>query len=126
MTLYINTIIDNKIKIVLILKNKKEIVKISQVKCNQAEKLLVLINNLLLENKISLRHIKKIIVADKGGSFTSLRVGILSANALAYALKVPVISESGRNAFLFKNFQIVKPIYSQLPNIGQSKKKILD
>jgi tRNA A37 threonylcarbamoyladenosine modification protein TsaB len=126
MTLYINTIIDNKIKIALILKNKKEIVKISQVKCNQAEKLLVLINNLLLENKISLRHIKKIIVADKGGSFTSLRVGILSANALAYALKVPVISESGRNAFLFKNFQIVKPIYSQLPNIGQSKKKILD
>jgi tRNA A37 threonylcarbamoyladenosine modification protein TsaB len=35
-------------------------------------------------------------VADEGGSFTSLRIGVITANALAYALKIPVIGESGR------------------------------
>lgn len=124
MTLYINTILDGKIKLALF-DDKNRIEKVSRTKRGQAEKLLVIVDKLMQENSISWRSIKKIIVADSGGSFTSLRIGVLTANALAYARGIKVEGESGNKPLDFKQFQVVTPIYSGEPNIGKSKKKVL-
>lgn len=124
MTLYINTILEDKIKVSLLI-GDKSIDKIIHTKKNQAEKLLLLIEKLLKENKVSWKKIKKILVADSGGSFTSLRVGIITANALAYGYDIPIEAESKNPAIDFSQFKVIKPIYSAQPNIGVSKKKRL-
>ncbi len=85
----------------------------------QAERLLPLIEKMLLKHGISWRRIKEIRVQDEGGSFTSLRIGVLTANALAYALGVPVRAMAGGESFSFEGGQAVKPRYGSEPNIGK-------
>ena len=63
--------------------------------------------------------IKKIVVVNVGESFTALRIGVLTANALGYALGIPVISNQGTVATKLKKFSVVAPIYQREPNIGQ-------
>jgi tRNA A37 threonylcarbamoyltransferase TsaD len=98
---------------------------------NQAEKLVPAIDELLKKNKIKLSALTKIIVAPRGGSFTSLRIGVITANALAFALKIPVEAESvvgvdGKkikiNTKKFGIYSLVEPSYEREPNIGISKK----
>ncbi len=124
MTLYINTVLQDEINISL--KQGGEIIASKKIKAvrQQAEKLLPLINNLLIKNKVKLTDLKKIIVANQGGSFTSLRIGVITANALAYALKIPVESEpkTSKKNKEFSGYSIVEPIYDREPNIGISKK----
>ena len=70
----------------------QKIQKIYQYKSEQkSDNLLLAIQRILRQNKIELNHLKAIIVNRGPGSFTGLRVGISTANALAYALKIPVI-----------------------------------
>lgn len=90
----------------------------------QAEKLLPAIDRLLRDKKIKLSALKKIVVANRGGSFTSLRIGVITANALGYALKIPVVTEGkiGRKNKKFAVYSIVEPIYDREPTIGKSKK----
>jgi len=104
--------------------------KIKAVK-NQAEKLVPAIDKLLQKNDVKLSALKKIIVAPRGGSFTSLRIGIITANALAYALKIPVEAEpvTGADGKIIKiktkkfgSYSLVEPSYDREPNIGVSKK----
>lgn len=126
MTLYINTVLSDNI--ILSLRSKEQIVITKKIKVNrnQSEKLLPAIDQLLIKKNIKIKQIKKIIVADQGGSFTSLRIGVLTANALGYALKIPVEAESGqKNIKKFAEFQVVEPIYNAEPNIGVSKKKLI-
>jgi len=123
MTLYINTVINNEIILSLAEREKTLAYKKIPSDRQQAEKLLPLIDKLIIESGKKLKSIKKIVVADQGGSFTSLRVGILTANALAYALKIPVSGESGaKSQKKFAGFTLVAPIYSAKPNIGKAKK----
>ncbi len=124
MTLYINTTAHDEMTIGLrqgdkILANKK----ISAVR-TQAEKLLPAIKNLLASKKIKLNQLRKIVVANQGGSFTSLRIGVITANALAYALKIPVAAESksAKKNKKFSSYSLVEPLYDREPNIGISKK----
>ena len=124
MKLYINTILEGKIKVALIDGNKNIELEIKTNR-NEAEKLLILVEKLLSDNGVSFNKINKIIVADSGGSFTSLRIGVLSANALAYAYNIPVEGESGAQPIDFSKFKVVNPIYDGEPNIGVSKKKPL-
>ena len=122
MTLYINTILPGKILIALA--QKEETIALQEVAAekDQAEKLLVAVQAALKKAKIDLRAVKKIVVADEGGSFTSLRIGVLAANALGYALGIPVVGESGRkNKKSFAGFQLVEPHYQGEPNIGRKK-----
>ncbi|MFH0973018.1 MAG: hypothetical protein V1768_03475 [Patescibacteria group bacterium] len=90
----------------------------------QAEKLLPAIDKLLKKNKIKLSDIKKIQVENQGGSFTALRIGVVTANALGYALGIPVegtqklenrqqITDS-RNQKSKNNFSVVEPIYTSI------------
>ena len=83
--------------------------------------------------------IKGIIVENKGGSFTALRIGIVTANALGYALGIPVASSkfpekaSGPRGFTGKvkslklknstKYSVVMPEYEKEPNITVKKSR---
>lgn len=51
---------------------------------------LFLLDKLLSQNRFSIKRIKEIEVNRGPGSFTGLRVGVSAANALGWALKIPV------------------------------------
>jgi len=137
MLLYINTTQGHNIKIAI--KDGKEVVAQKEflAKYSQAEKLLPAIDKLLRGNKIKLSDINKVIVANRGGglaskrgtSFTALRIGVVTANALGYALGVPVkgnkklpACRQGREVIRSKKFDIIKPIYDKEPNITIKEK----
>lgn len=93
----------------------------------QAEKLLPAIEKLLIKNYFSLKDLSGIEVVNRGGTFTSLRIGVLTANALAFALKIPVaainkegeiVKEDLRSA---QGIAIAVPHYDAEPNIGKKK-----
>lgn len=123
MTLYLNTAL--KDEIIIALKKGRNIIARKRMKTyhNQAEKLVPGIDNLLKSKKIKLSALKKIVVANSGGSFTSLRIGVITANALAYALKIPVEAEEkniGKRK-KFRSYSIVEPLYGSEPSIGAPK-----
>lgn len=89
----------------------------TKAKFKQSEKLLVAIDELLEKNKVEIKQVKKIIVNDEGDGFSTLRIGVVTANALAYALNIEVVGVSENNIKI-KDFSMVKPNYSQEPNIG--------
>ena len=124
MTLYINTVSQDEI--IIALKEGVKILATKKIKAprQQAEKLLPTIVKLLKSKKIKLTELKKIIVANYGGSFTALRIGVITANALAYALKIPVVAEpeTNRKNKKFSSYSLVEPIYDREPNIGISQK----
>lgn len=88
---------------------------------SQSEKLLSAIDDLLIKNNYKFKDIKKIKVQSEGGSFTSLRIGVLTANALAYALKIPVEAMNGDAPFKFLGGTAVSPKYESEPNIGKPR-----
>lgn len=124
MILYINTAENNSIEIAVKEKNKFIVRKKFSSYRSQAEKLLPAINKLLKDNKFKLSDFKKIEVENGAGPFTSLRIGVVTANALGYALGIGVagLKEgdkvlSGRN----KNFSVLEPRYSREPDITAKK-----
>jgi tRNA threonylcarbamoyladenosine biosynthesis protein TsaB len=119
MILYINTTQNHVIEIAI--KKGKNLLAKKKLSARyaQAEKLLPLINKILQENRLNLKNIKKIQVNNLNGSFTALRIGVVTANTLGYALGVPVEGETKREKLKIKNkkFDVIKPIYSKEPNI---------
>lgn len=132
--LFINTTKDHSIEIT-VRDNLKIIVrKKILAPYAQAEKLLPLIDGIFKKNNLSFKDIKKIKVSNSGGSFTGLRIGVITANALGYALGAPVegeirskrLSPQMRDGEVRsenrKKFDIVIPIYDREPNITKGKK----
>ncbi len=118
MILHINTTEHGIIKIA-ISKNGEFLVKKSKkANYNQAEILLPMIDKLLNDEKIKLKGIEKIKIENRGGGFTSLRIGVVTANTLAYALGV-VLEAEDKNVKPKKTgkIKIVEPAYSREPNI---------
>lgn len=130
MILYINTVKDSADKIeVKIVQGKKELASKSvSARSQQSEKLIPAIIRLLHEVKIDITKIRQIKVENYGGSFTSLRIGVTTANALSYALQIPVAgvvnAEEKTSAKL--PFCVVKPMYDRNPDITISKKNLID
>ncbi len=102
---------------------RSDAIKKVKVNHNQAEKLLPALETFLKAREVKLGDLKKIVVASRGGSFTSLRIGVITANALAYALKIPVVAEEKtvRKNKKFGRYSIVEPDYDREPNIGAPK-----
>ncbi|MDI3496355.1 MAG: tRNA N6-adenosine threonylcarbamoyltransferase [Patescibacteria group bacterium] len=122
MILWINTTREGLIEVAL-KTEKKEYKKRTRVSRYQDSKLLVVIAKLLEQEKVTFKDIKKIEVVDCGGSFTSLRIGVLTANALAYAYKIPIQASSGAPLKSYAGYKLVAPIYNREPNIGKKKVK---
>jgi len=122
MILFINT--NDAGCIILALKRGGRQVAGKKIKAErqEAEKLLPAVEALLKNKKRSLKQIKKIEVANRGGSFTSLRVGVVTANALAYALGIDVEGNKKSKA-KNKKFSVVEPFYDREPEITVRKKK---
>ncbi len=120
MQLIINTSLINEIE-VSILKNNKVIAneKLKSVK-KQAELLLLTIDKLLIKNKLNINDISLIKVHNYGGTFTGLRIGVVTANSLAYALNIPIktLNDLKEDYFKYSNKKLVIPFYSAKPNIG--------
>ncbi len=120
MRLSIDTTKNSSSEIMLVLgvgKSKKtKVVKQTQFK--QAELLLPAVKDFLNENNVELKDISEIYVANTAGTFTALRLGVVTANALGYALGVPVKGVTKEKvASSKKEFDVVKPKYSKEPNI---------
>lgn len=120
MVLHIDTTEKGFIEILVMDKKKTVAGKRISVSMKEAEKLLPMVENLLKKAKINLKKIKKIQVANQGGTFTSLRIGVITANALGYALGVPVKGQKNKKTRKQENkkkIYIVEPIYDREPNI---------
>lgn len=124
MILHINTNDGGGIKVAL--KQGSMVMAEKKVKAErrEAEKLLPAVEALLKSKKINLSQIKKIEVANSGGSFTSLRIGVVTANALAYALRISAAGESGKAKKVKigrRSFSVVEPLYDREPEITIKK-----
>ena len=65
-----------------------------------SEDLLVKIDQILSQNKLTLKNIKAIIINQGPGSFTGLRVGISVVNVLSRFLEIPAIGIKNQTKFL--------------------------
>lgn len=116
---------DNEIIKLSLAKEDGVVFKTKKIKAHrsQAEKLLPAIEKIVLEAKTSLQKLSKIKVVHEGSSFTSLRIGVLTANALSYALNIPVETFNSDNKSVKKidDFNIVVPKYNRDPDIKIKK-----
>jgi len=88
----------------------------------QAEKLLPGLQAFLKKNQLALKNLKGIETVTQGSSFTALRIGIATANALAYALNIPIFSVDAPEALKKKGrLRLLSPQYDREPQIGQKK-----
>ena len=109
MELFINTT-SNKKSIVRV--KKTEITRI--YKTPRGQDILSLVNAVLKKAKVKKEDLKSIKVNPGPGSFTSTRVGVAVANALGFALKIPVNKQ--------KVGEFVKPAYDKDPSITKPNK----
>jgi tRNA A37 threonylcarbamoyladenosine modification protein TsaB len=125
MILYLDSIKNEALEIeVKLVQNDQEVFcQTVKAKGRQAEKLIPAIVAVLQSSKINLKSIKKIIIENSGGSFTALRIGVTTANALAYALGIEVEGTvDGKKNKL--GLTIIEPLYNREPNITIGAKKI--
>ncbi|HPI67172.1 MAG TPA: tRNA (adenosine(37)-N6)-threonylcarbamoyltransferase complex dimerization subunit type 1 TsaB [bacterium] len=92
MYLYLNTTDHNFIHLALI-KPTGQILVTKKISApyQQSEKLLLNIQKILTSAKFPLTKIAGIIVIKGPGGFTSLRIGLGVANALAWSLQIPIV-----------------------------------
>jgi hypothetical protein len=94
--------------------------------------LLFKLDKLTKKAKINIAKVKTILAASGPGPYTTLRIGVATANALAYALGVPVyeLKENEDPKICIRadllsgssNFnKPVKPKYMRLPNITKKR-----
>lgn len=101
---------------------------------NQSKELLPKIDGLLKREKVKLAELKWVVVNLGPGSFTGLRVGISTANALGYGLNIPVIGKANLTGEInhrietllklktsTKKFKQVLPHYGRPPRITAAK-----
>jgi len=125
MILEIDTSSREHIIIRLCMKDEVLAEKKFEAKFSQAEKLLPEIDQLLRKEKKTAKDLKKIKVANKGESFTALRVGVVVANTLAYGLDIPIETlNSDLGTREVDGINMVFPEYDKEPNITIGKKKI--
>lgn len=95
-----------------------------------AETLHTKITELLASSTMQLSDIQGIVCYKGPGSFTGLRIGLTTANALAYSFNIPIIAQGEENWQALgieglqhgKNEQAVSPEYGAPVHITQQKK----
>lgn len=89
--LYINTTALDQAEIALISVHKL-VKKTFKIRRNLSERLLVAIDRLLTSQNLPPGGLGRIVVRVGAGSFSGMRVGVATANALGYALQIAVYS----------------------------------
>lgn len=132
MYLIINTAVNKSLEVILASSHNDFKIKSIVEEYKQAENLLPLIEEILADQKKLISDIAGLAVVVGPGGFTALRIGVVTANVLAFALGVPVV---GLNADEFGNNQelvskalsklaqaqagtVVMPEYGREPNIS--------
>jgi tRNA A37 threonylcarbamoyltransferase TsaD len=91
-----------------------------------SDSLLIKIEELLKKLNINLPDISSIAVNLGPGSYTGLRIGVSTANAISWSRKIPIRSakfEGGKIKFLTpQSLNPIFPDYLRPPNITKSKK----
>lgn len=88
------------------------------------------IKKILGASSLQLEDIEGIVCFKGPGSFTGLRIGLSVANALAYALNIPIVASRNKDWLkkgikdlqAGKNEKIAIPFYGRPPNITQPRK----
>lgn len=96
-----------------------------------SDKALIFVNEILQKNKISLNHIRQIIVVRGPGGFTAVRTGLIIANTVSNELHIPLLGVVSKVpltktkilGFLKRpaRLQTVRPWYGKSPNISVPK-----
>lgn len=136
MILIINTA-DSE-KVIIGLANNLGLLKKKQfnAKYQQSEKLLPAITKLLASAKVSLKDLRGVIVVIGPGPFTALRVGVVTANTLAYSLQVPnigfkldqfdTLDDLALKGMVqlrkLSKFRLLNPFYAKEPNITKPRR----
>jgi tRNA threonylcarbamoyladenosine biosynthesis protein TsaB len=128
--LFINTSQTDLIQVKLIKEDKIIAQAESRERFKQSELLLGLIDKVRGTKKLT-----AIAVVSGPGAFSALRLGMATANALAWSLRIPIIEVSAEEAIsdekLFdilkdktinKDFKPIVPKYGREPNITTAKK----
>jgi tRNA threonylcarbamoyl adenosine modification protein YeaZ len=133
--LFINTSRTNLIEVKLIKNGKIISRQESHKEYKHSELLLTMIDKVIK----SIRSVKFIAVVSGPGTFSALRLGVTTANALAWSLKMPLIEISAEEAidekklimilkrkikdkkFMSNKFKPIIPKYGKEPNITQTK-----
>ncbi len=134
MLLFLNT--SSGIAYLSLTKDSKLVAEHSwESKFRHSEELLPTLEKFLKKSKVKLNNLRGIIVVSGPGSFTGLRVGITTANTLAFILGIPVmgIKSSEPKALspeLLKNKlkkakvgEFIVPFYGQEPKITLKRTK---
>ena len=103
-------------KLILGLIKSGEVIRNEYMVEKLSESLLPLLQNFLRKNKAKLSDFQEIQVNPGPGGFSTTRTGVVTANALALALGIPVAEWPGG-----KPKDMVLPKYDRLPNITKPK-----
>ena len=132
MILFIDTSNFNNLHLALIdNKNSKQPVSEfrASVAFNENYKTNELLGKFLAKQKVKPKNLSKIVVCSGPGSFTGIRVGVSLAQALGFALNIPVISipksKLPKDLLKLLDLKATKTTslnYGQKPNISKPKK----
>jgi tRNA A37 threonylcarbamoyladenosine modification protein TsaB len=136
MFLFINTLQTKKITLALFSNPKKIHWFEKEEKGVERENVLEVLEKSLIEQKKKATDLRGIVVVNGPGSFVGIRIALSVANALGWALSIPVcgvsffpgqsneslIKKSWSQIARRKKFKIVSPFYGQSPNITIVKK----
>lgn len=120
--LIIDTAAENSIAKLCYFENLQEISFVTiDSKKKLSSTLLNLVNDMLRDNKYNLSDLKIIFVNPGPGSFTGLRIGLTTANLLAFALNIPIVKLNSVKYEKGKFKEALLPEYGRDPNITKPK-----
>ncbi|MDP4001014.1 MAG: tRNA (adenosine(37)-N6)-threonylcarbamoyltransferase complex dimerization subunit type 1 TsaB [bacterium] len=130
MVLFIDTTDFESVRIALV-QEENILEKSWQVEKRVSETLLKKIKELFKRKKVKFQDLKKIVTVKGPGSFSRTRTGVVAANALGFALDIPIVGlkkdEIPQNLVKLLHLKgektSVKPFYSKPANITKPKKK---
>jgi tRNA A37 threonylcarbamoyladenosine modification protein TsaB len=138
MILYINTSRTDLIQLKLISGNRVIDQLQSLEKFRHSELLLLMIDEILKKNKLRIQSLGCLAVVSGEGAFSALRLGVTTANAISWALKIPIVEINNidselNDKFLTElivkkievlkkySFKAIVPKYGREPNITKPK-----
>jgi tRNA threonylcarbamoyladenosine biosynthesis protein TsaB len=127
MILFLDTSDFNDLRLAVVDRTVRE--QVRAVAYNENYKTAALLEQFLKRNKVKLGDVEKIVVCSGPGSFTGIRVGIALAQAIGFALSIPVIAikksavpKDLQNLKTLKNSKQIILHYGAKPNITKKKK----